>query len=427
MTNNIKVMKNPSLITIGIAESISGIGDWITMLAIFALLVFRGGGGVTQSSGVFLCGLIPTLLLSPFAGALCDRFDRKKLMIFSQLLSGVVVSGLIFVDNLYIIYALLALQAASMSIMTPARQSSIPSLVAPEDLTAANAFLTQLSSLVKIFAPMLAGLILTLVSPHTAIILDVVSFALSALMLTRLKALPPLTNAENNSEQKMTSPNLTNWIKKGFTENPFWQTLKETVSLQMLFIAGFFSIFVIVGFDVLAAVFFRDALKETESFYGLAIGLVGVGSLLSTLYLLLKKRTSRPWPDAVSGIALLSVIPLSLTVAAGMQNIALARIITLVACFIGGMGNGLLHVQISTLLQSFTPRHLLGEASGLLQSTMVTGQLLGTLLTPLLVPGLLSTGVFCLISFVALTILVTVLVVQLSRKPERFLLPSQEA
>lgn len=427
MTNNVKVMKNPSLITIGIAESISGIGDWITMLAIFALLVFRGGGGVTQSSGVFLCGLIPTLLLSPFAGALCDRFDRKKLMIFSQLLSGVVVSGLIFVDNLYIIYALLALQAASMSIMTPARQSSIPSLVAPEDLTAANAFLTQLSSLVKIFAPMLAGLILTLVSPHTAIILDVVSFALSALMLTRLKALPPLTNAENSSEQKMTSPNLTNWVKKGFTENPFWQILKETVSLQMLFIAGFFSIFVIVGFDVLAAVFFRDALKETESFYGLAIGLVGVGSLLSTLYLLLKKRTSRPWPDAVSGIALLSVIPLSLTVAAGMQNIALARIITLVACFIGGMGNGLLHVQISTLLQSFTPRHLLGEASGLLQSTMVTGQLLGTLLTPLLVPGLLSTGVFCLISFVALTILVTVLVVQLSRKPERFLLPSQEA
>lgn len=420
-------MKNPSLITIGIAESISGIGDWITMLAIFALLVFRGGGGVTQSSGVFLCGLIPTLLLSPFAGALCDRFDRKKLMIFSQLLSGVVVSGLIFVDNLYIIYALLALQAASMSIMTPARQSSIPSLVAPEDLTAANAFLTQLSSLVKIFAPMLAGLILTLVSPHTAIILDVVSFALSALMLTRLKALPPLTNAENNSEQKIMSPNLTNWIKKGFTENPFWQTLKETVSLQMLFIAGFFSIFVIVGFDVLAAVFFRDALKETESFYGLAIGLVGVGSLLSTLYLLLKKRTSRPWPDAVSGIALLSVIPLSLTVAAGMQNIALARIITLVACFIGGMGNGLLHVQISTLLQSFTPRHLLGEASGLLQSTMVTGQLLGTLLTPILVPGLLSTGVFCLISFVALTILVTVLVVQLSRKPERFLLPTQEA
>lgn len=427
MANNIKVIKNPSLLTIGIAESISGIGDWITMLAIFALLVFRGGGGVTQSSGVFLCGLIPTLLLSPLAGTLCDRFDRKKLMIFSQLISGVVVSGLIFVDNIYLIYALLALQAASMSVMAPARQSSIPSLVSPEELTAANAFLTQLSSLVKIFAPMLAGLILSLVSPHTAIIIDVVSFALSALMLTRLKPLPPIKNPQTHQANHRTSSNPSAWVKKTFTQNPFWLTLKTSISLKMLFIAGFFSIFVIVGFDVLAAVFFRDALKETESFYGLAIGLVGVGSLLSTFYLLFKKRASRSWPDAVLGIALLSIIPLSLTLGAGMQNISLARVITMVACFVGGMGNGLLHVQISTLLQSFTPGHLLGEASGLLQSTMVTGQLLGTILTPILVPGVLSTGIFCLLSFIALSVLVILLVVQLSRKPEKFSLPTQEA
>lgn len=203
--------------------------------------------------------------------------------------------------------------------------------------------------------------------------------------------------------------------------------MKETVSLQMLFLAGFFSIFVIVGFDVLAAVFFRDTLKETESFYGLAIGLVGVGSLLSTLFLMLKKRSPRPWQDAVAGIALLSIIPLSLTLASSIHKAELARIVTLAACFVGGMGNGLLHVQISTLLQSFTPSHLLGEASGLLQSTMVTGQLLGTLLTPLLVPGVLSTGIFCLISFIALSVLVTVLVVQLSRNPEQFSLPTQEA
>jgi MFS family permease len=428
MTNNtLKVVKNPSLLTIGIAESISGIGDWITMLAIFAILVFRGGGGVTQSSGVFLCGLVPTLVLSPFAGALCDRFDRKKLMILSQVVSGIVVSGLIFADNIFIIYALLALQAASMSVMTPARQSSIPLLVAPEDLTTANAFLTQLSSLVKIFAPMLAGLILSLVSPHTAIILDVVSFALSALMLTRLKSLSPVTRQETVKELHTLKPDLRTWFANTFTQNPFWKTMKGTVSLQMLFIAGFFSIFVIVGFDVLAAVFFRDTLKETESFYGLAIGLVGVGSLLSTLFLMLKKRSPRPWQDAVAGIALLSIIPLSLTLASSIHKVELARIVTLAACFVGGMGNGLLHVQISTLLQSFTPGHLLGEASGLLQSTMVTGQLLGTLLTPLLVPGVLSTGIFCLISFIALLVLVTVLVVQLSRNPERFSLPTQEA
>ncbi len=144
----------------------------------FFIIVFRGGGGVNQSSGVFLCGIIPTLIFSPLAGSLCDRFDRKKLMILSQIASGLIISGLIFTDNLVLIYLLLALQAISMSIMTPARQSSVPALVKPEELTVANAFLQQLSSLVKIYSPMLAGLILTLVSPHRPI-LDVLSFAIS--------------------------------------------------------------------------------------------------------------------------------------------------------------------------------------------------------------------------------------------------------
>ncbi len=418
--NRFAIVKNRSILTIGIAESVSGIGDWITMMAVFALLVFRGGGGVYQSSGVFLCGLIPTLVFSPLAGLLCDKFDRKKLMITSQILSGIVISGLIFVDNLVFIYILLALQAVSMSIMTPARQSAVPSLVKPEELTAANAFLQQLSSLVKIFSPMLAGLILSLVSPHQAIIIDVVSFALSALLLTRLHPLLPSGKKEvtSGASSRVT---LKERASSYFKNNSFSKVLRNSVSLKLLFISAFFSIFVIVGFDVLAAVFFRDVLQENESFYGLAIGLVGIGSLLSTLYLMSKRKSSHAWKEAGVGIILLSIIPLALSIISTPSSLLIARIVTLSACFIGGIGNGLLHVQISTLLQSFTPTDLLGEASGLLQSTMVLGQLIGTILTPLLVPGLFSTGIFCLISFIALSILVTWIFIQLNKSPEKFL------
>lgn len=423
MTSQFKIVKNRSLLNVGIAESVSGIGDWITMLAIFSLLVFRGGGGVNQSSGVFLCGLIPTLIFSPMAGSLCDKFDRKKLMILSQIASGVIVSGLIFTDNLVLIYLLLALQAISMSIMTPARQSSVPALVKPEELTVANAFLQQLSSLVKIFSPMLAGLILTLVSPHTAIILDVISFAISAFLLTRLQSLPP-TGAKKTSAQKVKAEFFfKNWIVGKFQKNSFLNVLKNSASLQLLFISAFLSVFVIVGFDVLAAVFFRDYLHENEGFYGLAIGLVGIGSLISTVFLMVTKKNARAWKDAALGIALLSTIPLALTFASSIPNISAARIITLTFCFIGGIGNGLFTVQVSTLLQTFTPSDQLGKASGLLQSTMVSGQLLGTILTPILVPCLLNTSVFCLSSFVALGLLVAWLVVQLIRSPQKFALP----
>ncbi len=423
MSNFKVVFKNKSLVNIGVAESVSGIGDWITMLAVFSLLVFRGGGNVGQTSAVFLCGLVPTLIFSPLAGSLCDRFDRKKLMILSQVLSGLVVSGLIFTDNLILIYALLALQATSMSIMTPARQSSIPQLVQPEELTSANAFLQQLSSLVKIFAPMLAGLILTLVSPHTAIILDVISFALSALLLTRLQSLPPNKTEENKPEPKERSK-IRQMLHGKLLTGSAWRILRDSASLKLLFIAGFFSVFVIVGFDVLAAVFFRDVLQENESFYGLAIGLVGVGSLLSTILLMLKKKSHKAWWEVALGIALLSLIPLSLSIISSLSNIMLSRVVTLGACFVGGIGNGFLNVQVSTLLQSFTPSGFLGKTSGFLQSTMVTGQLLGTILTPILVPGILSTALFCLISFLALGLLVIVLILQLVRSPEKFSLPA---
>ncbi len=65
MQNTGKLLKNRTLVTIGVAESISGIGDWITMMAIFAILVFRGTGGVAESSGIFMAGLLPTLAGQP--------------------------------------------------------------------------------------------------------------------------------------------------------------------------------------------------------------------------------------------------------------------------------------------------------------------------------------------------------------------------
>lgn len=83
-----KLLQHRALLILGFAESVSGIGNWITALAVFALIVFRGTDGVLESSGVLLAGLAPTLLCSPLAGWLCDRFDRKWLLIGGEVLSG---------------------------------------------------------------------------------------------------------------------------------------------------------------------------------------------------------------------------------------------------------------------------------------------------------------------------------------------------
>jgi MFS family permease len=402
------VLGNRSLRILGIAESVSGIGNWITMLAVFSMIVFQGNGTVAQSSAVFLAGLLPTLFFSPLAGWLCDHLDRKRLMIGSELLSGLIVSGLIVTDRLELIYGLLVLQAISTSIMTPARQSSVPDLVARQDLSRANAFLQQLAGIIKIGAPMLAGALLAVVNPHQAIILDVISFALSAAILSRLPSLPPHRKPAGMSAV----PKAEATAAAG---RPLGAVLKNSWHLRFLFTLTFLAVVVFIGFDVLSSVFVRDVLHGEEGMYGVLIGLVGLGTVGSTVLLMARKKESGQWRDMIVGLALLASIPAFIAVSIWLGQPGLGRLLVGASCLLGGVGNGLINVQTGTLLQLLSPSDLLGRISGLFQSTVVAGQLAGMILVPILVPGVLSMGLYFVLSAALLAVLIGYATLALNR------------
>jgi MFS family permease len=391
-----QMFSNRRLLILGISESVSNTGSWITMMAVYAMLVFRGGGDIISSSAVYLVGLVPTLLFSPVAGWLCDRLDRKVLMIASELVSGLVISGLIFVRQPVWIYTLLGIQAISVSIMAPARQAVVPAIVPASELTRANAFLQQLNGIIKIAAPALAGLVLALLDPHQAILLDVVSFALSALILTRLPSLPP--QAVRAAAGK-SAPAAAQGV---------WPALREIEGLRMLFIAVFLAITVIIGFDVLAPVYTRDTLRGGESLFGLMISLVGVGTLGASLALMLRRSPAAPWRDLTLGLFLLAMIP-AVMFGAAFGDPSQARVVILIGALVGGVGNGLLSIQAGTLLQTLSPASLLGRMSGLFQSVGVTGQLVGILVTPLVVPALLPITAYLAVMAAALLIVTALL------------------
>jgi MFS family permease len=394
-----QLLRNRSLLIIGTAESVSGIGDWVTMMAVFAMIVFRGGGNVTESSGVFLAGLVPTLLASPVAGWLCDRLDRKGLMIGSQLLSGLAISGLIFTTRLDLIYALLALQAISYAIMMPARQAAVPDIVPPEDLTRANALLQQLSSIIKIGGPMLAGSVLAVLDPHRAIILDVISFALSAAILTRLPALPPHrepAQAAVAGEGPAVAP----------VARTVLTVLRDSGYLRLLFAVISLAVIVIIGLDVMSSIVIRDVLRGNEGLFGVVIGLVGLGSVGASAGLLLAKGNRNLWRNVMVGILLMACMPGALAAVIRVGGGTAGTIVVIVGCLVGGVGNGLINVQVPTLIQQLSPPEMLGRLGGVFQSVTVGGQLVGLLVTPLLVPGLLSMGDYFTLSAAALVVLV---------------------
>jgi MFS family permease len=408
MTTYKSVLHNRSLIILGLSESVSNIGNWITMMAVFAMIVFSGKGSVAQSSGIFLAGLLPTLFFSPAAGWLCDHLDRKWLMIASELTSGLIIAGIIVTQRLEFIYFLLALQSISTSIMSPARQSVVPDVVLREDLTGANAFLQQLSSLIKIAAPILAGALLTIMNPHQAVILDVISFILSAAILTFLPSLPPHQSPAVDITYRQT---------KRVSSAGILSTLKGSPRLSLLIMLELLAVVIFIGFDVLAPIYIRDVMGGNESLFGSAIGLVGLGSLISTLVLVLRRHPQNPWRDVLTGLVLLGAIPASMSLGDVLKGGTAAIPLIAAGCLIGGVGNGLLNIQAATLLQLLSPAELLGRMGGVFQSAMVAGQLAGIMITPLIVPALLPMGMYFIASSLAVVVLVmlTAIILMLTR------------
>jgi dTMP kinase len=124
-----------------IALSLSSLGDWLSILALAALAPSLTRGGVAASSavgGVFLVTLLPALLLGPIAGALADRFDRRKTMIIGDLIRGALFVSIPLFPNLTWIYAAKFLAGIASQFWNPAAAATMPNLVPKEKLERAN-------------------------------------------------------------------------------------------------------------------------------------------------------------------------------------------------------------------------------------------------------------------------------------------------
>jgi MFS family permease len=172
-----------------LASLISLGGDWFLLVALFGLALELTGSAI--SVAVLIASQeIPFFLMSPVGGVLADRLNRKALMVTCDLARAILVLGFLLVNDaggLWIAYLLLAVISSFAAVFDPASSAALPNLVEPRDLGPANALSGSLWGTMLAVGSALGGIVAAALGRDTAFLIDSASFAISALLLARIR------------------------------------------------------------------------------------------------------------------------------------------------------------------------------------------------------------------------------------------------
>lgn len=170
------------------ASMISLGGDWFLLVALFGLVLDLTGSAVAVAF-VLAAQDLTYFLMSPAAGMLTDRLNRRRIMVVADLARAVICLGFLFVRGdatVWLVYPLLAIMATFSAAFEPASLAAVPNLVAAEDLATANALSGSLWGTMLAVGAALGGLVTAVFHRDTAIVVDSVSFLASAWLIVRI-------------------------------------------------------------------------------------------------------------------------------------------------------------------------------------------------------------------------------------------------
>lgn len=276
------VLGIPAFRQIWVALSLSSLGDWLGLLAVTALAKELAADDYAKANfaiaGVFIVRLLPAVFLGPLAGVIADRFDRKKVMVYGDLLrGGLFITIPLFPNYLWLYTATVLIECITL-FWSPAKEASVPNLVPRRRLEAAN----QLSLLATYgTAPIAAGLftILALISGSLAstfsffasnpvdlaLYLNAASFFFGAYTIARLRV--PL-KSEHESRQAQAS------FFASLTDG--WKFIGTTPHIRALII-GMLGAFAAGGAVIGLARTYVGDLGGGDAAYGVLFGAVFLG------------------------------------------------------------------------------------------------------------------------------------------------------
>ena len=307
----------------------SSLGTGAGYVAIL-LLAYEQLGNAWGATAVLLADLAPAMLLGPLLGGLIDRTSRLGCAIVADVIGALAFAALAFLPHSTASLVLLALVAGlSSALLRPATCALLPAIVTREQLTRANGIFGAVREIGQLAGPALAAGVLLVATPSALLAFNAATFAVSALLLTRLRG--KLNAPAAAADEPTTATSLR-------AARPLFVT-----SAAVMLVAG--------ATNVAELVLARDELGAGGTGFALLVTAFGCGMLAGSL---------TP-PRYELSIALLAV---GLLGTAAAPNLPLAML----AFAIAGIGNGLFIVTVRGRIQTTIPEHSHGRAFGVLDA-----------------------------------------------------------
>ncbi|MHB8064527.1 MAG: MFS transporter [Ruminiclostridium sp.] len=395
------------------SKTISLLGTNLYTFALSLYILKTTGSGTSFAINV-LIGMLPRILIGPFAGILADRANKKKLTVTFDLLSGGIMFLLVGLSYFYglkilFIYAANLLLSIINIFYDTAMNSAIPNLVSSQKLIKINSFTTTASSIAGILSPVIAGIIYGFIPIKLFLIVNGISFLISSVLELKIDfKFNQGESIQSNTRMSFRS------VKLDFME--IWNFIKEQKGmLQLLKYLLIINFFFHALISVIYPYLINHVLHLASSQYGAFQAFYFVGMIITSVLIASRKENKNV--NIGKGIILTGVIAFLIGLPSlGIHFLANGVIITIYnILLIFTMGAALTSINIPAMvaIQRMTPENIRGRIMGVLGILTAGIAPLGIVLSGLIIN---KVHPFILLSVIGVCITVTGLA--LSRNKE---------
>jgi len=352
------------------AAGISWTGDW-ALITGASVAVYRDTNSTAAVSLLLACAAIPAVLFAPVAGAVADRYDRRKVMFFADVLSAllcaVALAGIDTRAELAVTYGVVLALGVFSAFHRPASEALLPSLAHADELSRANSVLRLAQRLGTIAGPAAGAWLIDRGGLDMVLMVDAVSFGASAAIVAAIPGVPRAAGRLRESTFRAAAAGF-----RYARERANIRTVIASIGVTML-------VAPIVNAGTVT--FVSEALHKNESWYGWLLAAQGVGAIACAAALIILGPRTRLLPTGLAGLIVTGGAVIAL---ASAQEVVLA----LAAMWAMGVGVVALQVAFASYLQQQAEDAYRGRVMGLVATVASLGNLAGLAATPLAVLAL---------------------------------------